>query len=259
MGIVEREPAIGTSIASPRAASTASSALSTSRPRPPRQRAGDDELRVGQALQVVDAVFAEMIDADVGDDRRIGTRERQAAPQDAAARGLQHRKFDRRVAQYRACAGRAGVVAGGDLFAIDIEAIRTAMAGAQAGFARDGAQQARGRGLAVAARDERGRDRMKTTPVHVARRRHRVDRPGLRAGAAADAHCVVVDQQRDLMLSRRIGQRDERRPPFARRALAQPGKRHRLLADHERCLIVLLFVLRRAAKAPRACRSRPIR
>jgi hypothetical protein len=61
------------------ATSSASSALSTSSPSAPRRAPPPASPReVGQRM---DAVFAEMVGADVGDDGGVGARDRQAAPQ----------------------------------------------------------------------------------------------------------------------------------------------------------------------------------
>ena len=71
----------------------------------------DAELGVGQAVEIVDAVLAKVIGADVGDDGDVGAVDRESAAQDAAARRLEHRRLDRGIAQHATGAGRAAVVA----------------------------------------------------------------------------------------------------------------------------------------------------
>ena len=72
------------------------------------------QLGLRDVFDAVDAVFAKVVGADVGDDRHIGLLHRQAPAQDAAACGFQQRHAYSRVAQHQARAGWAGVVAFGD-------------------------------------------------------------------------------------------------------------------------------------------------
>ena len=51
----------------------------------------DRELDVGEAVEVIDAVFAEVIRADVGDERDRRLRDGNAAAQDASSRRLESR------------------------------------------------------------------------------------------------------------------------------------------------------------------------
>ena len=78
------------------------------------QRLGDDEFHFGQIVQRVDAVFAEMVGADVRHHRDARVVGDQPAPQQAAARGFQHRRLHPRIAQHRARADRPGIIAGLD-------------------------------------------------------------------------------------------------------------------------------------------------
>ena len=61
---------------------------------------GDQRLDVNQLVEVVDAVVAEVIGGDVGDHGDVGLVVAQAPPDDAAARGLQHRRLDCRVVEH---------------------------------------------------------------------------------------------------------------------------------------------------------------
>ena len=127
------------------------------------QRLGDDELGVGDAVDVVDAVLAQMIGRDVGDDGGVGAGHRQPAAQDAAAGELQHRDLDPGVAQGEARAAGAGIVAPVQDLVADPDPVAGAEPGDLAGSAGHGGEQAdRGR-LAVGAGDQDHR--------HVARRR----------------------------------------------------------------------------------------
>ena len=66
--------------------------------------AGDDKLGVGQSGDIVDAEVAEMIVGEVGDQRRIGARHRQATAHQPAPRDLEHGDLGAAVAQRRASA-----------------------------------------------------------------------------------------------------------------------------------------------------------
>jgi hypothetical protein len=53
-----------------------------------RQCTGDGEFDLGEVVEVVDPVLAEMVRADVGDDRDTRVVDRDATPQQTAARRL---------------------------------------------------------------------------------------------------------------------------------------------------------------------------
>jgi hypothetical protein len=72
-----------------------------------RNRACDRQFHRRQIFDRMDAVFAEMIGADIGDHRNIGLRQRQTAPQQATACGFQHRRFDIGAPQQLAGTSRA--------------------------------------------------------------------------------------------------------------------------------------------------------
>jgi hypothetical protein len=69
----------------------------------------DLEARVGsvETVEIVDAVLAEVIGTDVGDDDDVRVARRQSTAQDAAARGFEDGGFDVAIAQDQARAGRA--------------------------------------------------------------------------------------------------------------------------------------------------------
>ena len=64
-----------------------------------------DELGWNQVRNRVYAVFAEVIGRDIGDHRDVGAFDAQAAPQQAAARNLQHGHLHVGLAQQHARAG----------------------------------------------------------------------------------------------------------------------------------------------------------
>src|SRR5690606_41007773 len=103
------------------------------------------------AVKVVDAVFAEVVGADVGDQSDVGALHAQAAAQQAAARGLQDRGLCLAVAQQAAGAARAGPVALVEQGAVQVQAVGAAVGGAPAVGHGDGGEQAHGGGLAVGA------------------------------------------------------------------------------------------------------------
>ncbi len=114
---VQREPAERLAAPARGARAAASSAFTTSRPFGV-ERARDRELHVRQRLEVVHAVLAEVVGGDAGDHGDVGARDREPAAQDAAARGLEHRRLDARIAQHAARAGRPGIVAGAECVAV---------------------------------------------------------------------------------------------------------------------------------------------
>ena len=71
----------------------------------------DRELHVGESGEVIDAVFAEMIRAHIGDDRGVGARYRDPAAQNAAARGFEDGRLRAPLAQHHPRARRPRIIA----------------------------------------------------------------------------------------------------------------------------------------------------
>ena len=156
--------------------------------------ARDRELHLDERLEVVHAVLAEMVGGDAGDDGDVGARDREPAPQDAAAGSLEDRRLDVRVAQHAAGAGRARVVAGAERIACDEHAVGAAVAGRVPRGPGTGGEQAHDGGLAVGAGDERRRDRAQRRPVDGRRFRQLGERPAVAARAGAERERVVVEK-----------------------------------------------------------------
>ena len=85
--------------------------------------AGDDGLDAGHGREVVHAVIAEVVVADVGDDGGVAAVDGEAAAQDAAARDLEDREVDVAVAQDGAGGGGSGPVAGLEQALVDRHAV----------------------------------------------------------------------------------------------------------------------------------------
>jgi hypothetical protein len=115
--------------------------------------AGDHQLHSRQIVEVVYAVFAEVIGGDVGDDGGICMRDRQTTAQHSAARGFQNRRLRMTLAQRGACAGRTGKIPGLQRLVVEIHAIGATVRSAPAvGFGHR-RQQAHGGGFTVGASD----------------------------------------------------------------------------------------------------------
>ena len=174
-----------------------------------RQRFRHHQLDRGEVVEIVDAVLAEMIGADIGDHRHARIVRHQAASQQAAARGLQHRRGDARIAQHGARADRAGIVAGFHAFAVDEQAVGAAVAGMQAMRTQHRRQQAHRGGLAVGTGDHGFGDAVQARPRHLRRRRQMVQRPCLRTHAFADRQRIVIGMRGQAMRVRGIDQRQQ--------------------------------------------------
>ena len=120
--------------------------------------ARDDELDVGERVEIVDAVLAEMIGTHVGDHGHVDPVRREPATQDAAARCLEHRGLHARVAQDRARAHRPGIIAARNRLAADEKTIRAVEAVAPPARPQTRGDEPHGGRLAVGARHERGRN-----------------------------------------------------------------------------------------------------
>jgi streptogrisin D len=117
--------------------------------------------------EVVDAVLAEVVGADVGDDGGFAAVDGEAAAEDAAASDLEDGEVDLGVAQDGARGAGAGPVAGLDQALVDGHAVGRGVAGDQAGGAGDAGEQAGGGGLAVGAGDQGDGDAAEPGPRDV--------------------------------------------------------------------------------------------
>ncbi len=147
------------------------------------------------------AILTEMIGADVGDDGGVGMMDRQAAAQDAAPRGFQHRRLHPCVAQYLARAGGPGIITALDLLAGDEYAVRAVESGLKSRGVEHGRQQPHRGGLAIGAGDQHGWNIVQAGPVDVGQARGQgVERPGATALARPDRHGVVIVEGRQSVL-----------------------------------------------------------
>ena len=184
------------------------------------------------------AVLAKMIGADVADHRDIGLGQRKPAPQQAAARGFQHRRFDVGATQQLARAARAGVIAAFETLDAGVVAnartdtraykkpIGAGMRGAQSLRAQHRRDQAHGGGLAVGTGDQRGGNLPKCRPWHLVRGRQRIHRPRAPMHAQAKAQPVVVDQGRRAVPLRGFQQQDRIGTAFGGGKTLQRVQRH---------------------------------
>ncbi len=112
-----------------------------------------------------DAVLAQMVGGDVGDNGGAGTGDGQATAQDAASGDFENADFQSRVAQQEACASGAGIVALVEDVVADLDEFGGRQARDLARRATHGGDQAGGGGLAVGAGDERHRNVVQEAPV----------------------------------------------------------------------------------------------
>ena len=145
--------------------------------------------------------------------------DREPAAQDAAARGLEHRRLHAPVAQHRARANRPRVVPGGDQRAVEEQTVGAVVAGAPAVRASAGGDQPHGRGLAVRAGDDGGRHVMQRRPADVGHGRQRVERQVDVAVARTQRQHLVVEQPRQIARVSGVDQREQvaGAPPSATR------------------------------------------
>ena len=120
--------------------------------------AHDHSLDLGQFGHAVHAVHAQMVGADVEHDGHIAAVEAQAALQQAAARGLQHRGLHLGRGQHHARGPVAGAVAFIDALAVDVHAFGAGHAGTESGQPQRVRDHAGGGGLAIGAGDRNNGD-----------------------------------------------------------------------------------------------------
>jgi hypothetical protein len=157
---------------------------------------GDDQLRVGQVVERVDAVLAEVVGGDVRHAGGRRARHGEPAAEHPAARGLEHRGGHAPVAEHQPGAAGARPVARLERRVVaaagDAHAVGAARADHVAGGAQHRGRQPDGGGLAVGAGHQRERHVVHRRPVDGVRIGERVERPAPAAGARADGHLLVV-------------------------------------------------------------------
>ena len=144
----------------------------------------------------------EVVGGDVGEHRDVVVGQPDALEQDAAAGGLGDRELHLLVGQHPARARRAGVVAGLDQLAVDVDAVGARPADVQAVRAGDVRDHPRGGGLAVGAGDRD--DRHPRAAAWWARGRARRRAP---VGGVADQLLEVGAEQRVEHLGDRPAER----------------------------------------------------
>ncbi len=113
----------------------------------------DHRLDLGELVDGVDALQAEVVGGDVGDHRDVVAGEADALEQDAAAGRLGHRELDVLVGEHPAGAAGPRVVARLDQLSVDVDPVGVGPADQAAVGAPDVGDHPAGRGLAVGARD----------------------------------------------------------------------------------------------------------
>ena len=136
-----------------------------------------DALDLGELLERVDALQAEVVGLHVEHRADVDFRHAHAGAQQAAARRLEHRDVDLRIGEHHARRHRPGHVALHRALAVDVDAVGRRQARRVAGHLRDVREHARRRGLAVGAGDRRDR--------HARRRARREQHVDDRAGDVA--------------------------------------------------------------------------
>jgi hypothetical protein len=160
--------------------------------------AADDGLDLGHGGEVVDAVLAEVIGADVEDGGGVAAVDAEAAAEDAAAGDLEDGEVDLGVAQDGARGGGAGPVAGLERALGDGHAVGGGVAGGEAGLAGDAGEDAGGGGLAVGAGDEGDGDAAEAVPGDSFGIRREPGGEGEGAASVADAEAVVVGEDGEV-------------------------------------------------------------
>ena len=110
-------------------------------------------LHVGQVLQGVDVLQAQVIGGHVGDDGHVAMLEAETAAHQAAARRFQHGHVHHGLLQHELRAGRTGAIALHQQAVLDVHAVAAGHAHLVAHAAHQVRGEARGGGLAVGAGD----------------------------------------------------------------------------------------------------------
>jgi len=190
----------------------------------------DGQLHVGKRPEVVDPVLAEMVCTDVHHDGGMRARHGKTAPQDPAARRLQHGRLDASFAQHRPRADRTRVVAAVERLRSDEKAVGAAVSGSMARGAQASRDQPHRGRLAIRARHQRRRHIVQLRPGYIRNERRRIQWKAAAASATADRDHLVVEQPRQVARLGCIRQRAQVRARLRGRQHLQPRDR-RLLVD----------------------------
>jgi hypothetical protein len=139
------------------------------------EQVSDTELDVREAVEVINAVFAEVIGTDVGDDGHVRAICCETAAQDAAPGRLEDGCIHARVAEHEASSCRTRVIARRHRLAVDEDAVRAIEAVTPAMSACAGSDESHRGGLAVRSGDGGDRDGVQRRPRHLVDGRQRVE------------------------------------------------------------------------------------
>ena len=171
-----------------------------------QDRVPDDELRLDEVLEGVHPELPEMVLRHVEHRHGFGTRHAETAPQQAAARGLEHGRVDVRVAQHPPGAAGSGVVAPLEDLVADLDAVGRRDAGRLPGrLEHRGDDTYRGR-LAVRAGHHGERHVVDLLPVQRLGVRQLVDVEPAAARARADRAAHGIREEQDPVRGGRVAQ-----------------------------------------------------
>ncbi len=211
---------------------------------------GDSELDVRQSGQVVDAVFAEMIGAHVGDDRGVGLRHRDSATQDAAACRFQNGRLGARLAHHHARAGGPGIIARRQRFVIEKYAVRAVVSRAPAMGPRAGGEKPHGGGLAVGPGDDGRRNVSQFLPGNLRGIRQCSERKTAPAHARSQGQFRLIEHMRQPARRGRIEQCPQLRLRFQGGETLKARERRGFIEDRRE----IGFGMRRTARTLPALR-----
>jgi hypothetical protein len=158
---------------------------------------GHDRLHARHGRQIVDAIAAQVVVADVGDQRGVAALDGETAPEDATASRLEHREVDAPVAEHDARGSGSGPVAALDDLGADRDLVARRGADMKTCLARHARQEARGGRLAVGPGHQRHRDRTQVLPGHLVHVGELGARPAGGPRPLANADVLVVPEQRE--------------------------------------------------------------
>ena len=200
-----------------------------------REPLRDQQLRLRQLFQALDPELPEMILRHIGNDCGPRALDRQAAPEQTAPRGLQHRGLNLRMAQRQPNPAGAGEITLANQAGAGHDAVGRAVARRESRLAQHCRQQANHCGLSVRAGDQRDRHIVHPIPFHRVRLRQVGVRPHERTGSRAHRHLILPGEEREAPRPRRLPERDQSRDCFlsgSKDGLMRGRRRSRGAAPH---------------------------
>src|SRR5258706_1682788 len=202
----------------------------------------------------MDAVFAEMIGAHIGNDGGAGLRYRNATSEDTAARRFENGRLRTPVAHHHPRARRPGIVSRRQNFIVEKHPVRAVISRVPAMGPCASGQKTYRRGFPIGTCDDRRRDVPQFLPSDIGGIRQGGQRITASTGTGPEGQIRLVDDVRQTACRRRVEQRAELRTRLQGGEAFKAGERRAFLDDGRHIRLRIRGVLGGLLRLRNQCR-----